>query len=85
MISLILFLFAILCIVFAVICAVIAVFTWLSTAAITGLLEAIEKSLASGHVIVALLYLVPAALFAYGLAQLLKLAYSFVTTVVLRS
>jgi len=84
MICFILLLFAVLCLVIALIAFAICI----GAAVIVALLESVTKSITNlthGHVIVGALYVIPAALFASGLAQLLKLAYSFVTTVVLRS
>jgi hypothetical protein len=71
-------------------CAVIAVaalLVWLGTGAILALLNCVEKSLTNftdGHVIFALLYLVPTALLLCALVQGFCLTYSFVTTVLLR-
>jgi len=67
--------------------AIVALCVWLMTGAIIGLLDAVEKSLANlgnGHAMIGALYLIPAWLFVCAIAQFVCLAYSFVTTVVLR-
>jgi hypothetical protein len=67
--------------------AIVALCVWLMTGAIIGLLDAVEKSLVSlggGRMIVGALYLIPAWLFVCALVQFISLAFSFVTTVVLR-
>jgi hypothetical protein len=80
MIWFILFLLGILC---AIVC-VAALFVWLWTGALLGLLKCIERSLTNlggGHVIVGLLYLIPASLLLSALLQGICLACSFYTAV----
>jgi hypothetical protein len=75
---------------FGILCAIVAVGALafsIVTAALLGLFHCVERSFASftdGRVIIAALYVVPATLFVCGLTQLISLAFSFVTTVVLR-
>jgi hypothetical protein len=73
-----------------IVCAIVCIgafAVWITTGAIISLLECVEKSLVNlgnEHMIVGLLYVVPAWLLISAIVQLSCLAYSFVTTVFLR-